>query len=83
MTALTDLGWDDRLRTEFEPYEAEGLTPARVGVQHRGVYILYSESGDLRAEASGRLSHDAAGAGEMPAVGDWRSEEHTSELQSR
>jgi ribosome biogenesis GTPase len=69
--ALDDFGWSDSHTTEFEPHALEGFLPARVAAQHRGVYILFSELGELRAEASGRLEHEAAGADEMPAVGDW------------
>jgi ribosome biogenesis GTPase len=68
---LQDLGWDDQREAEFEPHRAAGLTPGRVVVQHRGVYVVGTESGELRANAAGRLSHEAAGAGDLPAVGDW------------
>ena len=71
MYALQDLGWTDSHTTEFEPHAAEGLLPARVAAQHRGAYVLFSELGELRADTAGRLSHEAAGAGDLPAVGDW------------
>ena len=71
MYSLHALGWTDGHTTDFEPHAAAGLLPARVAAQHRGVYILFSELGELRAEAAGRLSHEAAGAGDLPAVGDW------------
>ena len=71
MYALQDLGWTDSHTTEFEPHAAEGRIPARVAAQHRGAYVVYSELGELRADTAGKLSHDAAGAGELPAVGDW------------
>jgi ribosome biogenesis GTPase / thiamine phosphate phosphatase len=69
--ALEDLGWTDSHTIEFEPHAAAGLVPARVAAQHRGVYIVFTELGELRAEPAGRLSHAAAGAGDLPAVGDW------------
>jgi ribosome biogenesis GTPase / thiamine phosphate phosphatase len=69
--ALPDLGWTDSHTIDFEPHAAAGHVPARVGAQHRGVYVLFSERGELRAETAGRLSHEAAGAGDLPAVGDW------------
>jgi ribosome biogenesis GTPase / thiamine phosphate phosphatase len=69
--ALQDLGWTDSHTTEFEPHAVEGYLPARVAAQHRGAYVLFTELGELRAETSGRLSHDASGAGDLPAVGDW------------
>ena len=71
MNALQDLGWNDQLATEFEPHSAAGLTPGRVVVQHRGVYVVLTEAGELRAGAAGRLSHEAGGSGDLPAVGDW------------
>ena len=69
--ALHDLGWTDSHTTEFEPHAAGGLLPARVAAQHRGAYVLFSELGELRADTAGRLSHEANGAGDLPAVGDW------------
>jgi ribosome biogenesis GTPase / thiamine phosphate phosphatase len=69
--ALQDLGWTDSHTIEFEPHAAAGLIPARVSAQHRGAYAVFSELGELRAETAGRLEHEAAGAGELPAVGDW------------
>ena len=70
MTALDELGWTDSHTLDFEPHAAEGLVPARVAVQHRGVLIVLSELGELKAVVAGRLSHEAA-AGDLPAVGDW------------
>ena len=71
MYALQDLGWTDSHTTEFEPHAAAGLVPARVAAQHRGSYSVFTELGELRAEPAGRLSHEASGAGDLPAVGDW------------
>jgi len=69
--ALQDLGWTDSHTTEFEPHRGAGLLPARVAAQHRGAYVLLTELGELRAELAGRLSHEANGAADLPAVGDW------------
>nr|MBA2296000.1 ribosome small subunit-dependent GTPase A [Actinomycetota bacterium] len=65
MYALQDLGWTASHTTDFEPHAAEGRIPARVAAQHRGAYVVYSELGELRADTAGRLSHEAAGAGEL------------------
>jgi ribosome biogenesis GTPase len=64
---LESLGWDESFADSFHPFEQDGLAPARVAVEHRIEYVLYSELGELRAELAGRLRH----AGEHPAVGDW------------
>ena len=65
--ALLHLGWSEDLQTEFEPFAEAGLAPARVGVEHRSAYVLYTDDGDLWAELAGRLRH----AGSRPTVGDW------------
>ncbi len=67
---LETLGWDDRWSGEFEPYRAAGLLPGRVAVQHRGAWDVLTEAHELRAEAAGRLRHEAAPA-DLPVVGDW------------
>ena len=87
MTALEALGWTESHTLDFEPHAAAGLVPARVAVQHRGVFVVLSELGELRAVAAGRLSHEAAGAGDLPAVGDWvaiapRLEEGSATIQA-
>jgi hypothetical protein len=52
---LEALGWDADWASPFEQLEDDKLIPARVAAQHRGVYILWSADGELRARASGRL----------------------------
>jgi ribosome biogenesis GTPase / thiamine phosphate phosphatase len=87
LTALEELGWTESHLLDFEPHAAAGLVPARVAVQHRGAFVVLSDLGELRAAAAGRLSHEAAGAGDLPAVGDWvaiapRLEEGTATIQA-
>ncbi len=66
---LERLGWNDEIARTFESI-APGLEPGRVAVQHRGVWGVVTERGDVLAEVTGRLRHDAA-PGELPVVGDW------------
>jgi len=68
---LERLGWDEFFAAAFEVHAAEGLLPGRVAVQHGGVYDVYTEIGELHAEPSGRLRHEATGSGELPAAGYW------------
>ena len=87
MYALQDLGWTDSHTTDFEAYAGNGHVPARVAAQHRGAYVLFTELGELRAETSGRLVHEAADAGDLPAVGDWvvaapRAEEQAATIHA-
>jgi ribosome biogenesis GTPase / thiamine phosphate phosphatase len=68
---LARLGWTPALEEQFAPYAADGLEPARVAVEHRGAYVLYTARGERHGELAGRLRHAAASRGDLPAVGDW------------
>ena len=68
---LVDLGWTPAFEEQFAPYAADGFEPARVAVEHRDAYVVYTARGERQAELSGRLRHAAAERGELPAVGDW------------
>jgi ribosome biogenesis GTPase / thiamine phosphate phosphatase len=66
---LYDLGWDDGFAAALEPYD--NCIPGRVSAQHRGEYDVLAEAGELRAQVSGRLRHEASSGADLPAVGDW------------
>ncbi len=68
---LAQLGWTPAFEEEFTPYAADGLEPARVTVEHRDAYVVYTVRGERPAELSGRLRHAAVERGDLPAVGDW------------
>ena len=67
---LRSYGWSERLQHDFTPFAAQGLVPARVIVQQRGLYRLAAESGELEGRISGRFAHEAA-EGAYPVTGDW------------
>ena len=73
---LEDLGWTDSHTLDFEPHAAAGLVPGRISEQHRGAYVVLLEAGEIRADSAGRLAHEAAGLGDLPAVGDWVAVAH-------
>ena len=68
---LEQYGWSDFFAQRFEPHAGAGLEPARVAVEHRCGYQVYSVHGELAAEVSGRFRHEAKSSGGFPAVGDW------------
>lgn len=68
---LQDLGWDERWSSHLEELEDEQLIPARVAAQHRGAYVVWTESGELSAEVAGKLRHQLEVGYPLPAVGDW------------
>ena len=68
---LAELGWGPFFETQFEPFREQGLSPARVAREERGLFVLYSEFGRLQAEVTGRMRHEAVSRADLPAVGDW------------
>jgi ribosome biogenesis GTPase len=49
----------------------EGLHLARVSVQHRDLYKVVTETGEIQAEISGKLGYIARDNSDYPVVGDW------------
>ncbi len=85
MRELDALGWRKYLAEDKPPELPDGCQVARVAIQHKTNYVLYSASGELRGEVSGKLFHMAGGQEELPAVGDWavinaRPEEHAATI---
>ncbi len=76
MPALEALGWDGHWSSTFEQAEDRNLIPARVAAQHRGEYTVWSEDGELRARAAGRLFYEHEVGEPIPAVGDWVTVAH-------
>jgi ribosome biogenesis GTPase len=68
---LNELGWDEQWARAFAPHAAAGLVPARVAIEFNYIYRLYAEAGELQAQHSGRLRHEAQGREQLSAVGDW------------
>ena len=76
MPALEALGWDGHWSSTFEQMEHDNLIPARVAAQHRGEYTVWSEDGELRARAAGKLFYEHEVGEPIPAVGDWVTVAH-------
>ena len=68
---LVELGWSAEWQLTLDGISHEGLSLARVAIQHRGGYGLLTAEGEQSAGISGRLRHEAATAAALPAVGDW------------
>ncbi|MEA4815387.1 MAG: ribosome small subunit-dependent GTPase A [Lachnospiraceae bacterium] len=56
---------------EKESVLHNGLYLARVSEQHRDLYKVISEEGELTASVSGKFVYSADGVMDFPAVGDW------------
>lgn len=68
---LVELGWSDEWQRLLDATPHDDLTVARVAIQHRGAYGLFTAAGAVDATISGRVRHAAASAAGLPAVGDW------------
>ncbi|NJL80204.1 MAG: ribosome small subunit-dependent GTPase A [Richelia sp. SM2_1_7] len=68
---LEYLGWNDFFADNFELLRQPNLTVARVAIEHRNSYILYSEIGEISGEVTGKFRHHAIQLEDFPAVGDW------------
>ena len=84
--SLIELGWGPDLAEHFQEHAAAGLVAGRIAVPNRGSYLVLTDDGELTAEISGKLRHEAA-PGELPAAGDWvavatRPEEGTGTIHA-
>lgn len=68
---LSKFGWDDFFGANFQPYGAGGFVAARVVLEYNHLYRVHAEQGELLADSSGRLRHEAASRADLPTVGDW------------
>ena len=68
---LAALGWTPRLDAALTALARPDLVPARVAAVHRGRLAMLSADGPLTGAPSGRMTHAAATAADLPAVGDW------------
>jgi ribosome biogenesis GTPase len=83
---LSLYGWTDDRQHGFARHAAQGLLPARVIEQQRGLYRVIAERGEFCATLSGRFAFEAA-PGDHPTAGDWvalalRAEEGAAAIQA-
>jgi ribosome biogenesis GTPase len=69
--ALLPFGWNDHFAQHFQPFRAHEYVPGRVSFQNQHLYRVYTEQGELLAEAAGKLRYEAVSTEDLPAVGDW------------
>ncbi len=69
---LTKLGWNADLDQQFVPYYAMGLVPARVAVEDKLFFRVWTDAAELLAQVSGKCVHEARRSNsKFPKVGDW------------
>jgi ribosome biogenesis GTPase / thiamine phosphate phosphatase len=68
---LKSLGWNQTFEEAFKAYENQLLVPGRISVEHKGLYDVLTEHGELLGEITGKIRFNATGRHDYPAVGDW------------
>src|SRR6266481_5520651 len=69
---LTKLGWNSDLNQQFAPHYAKGLVPARVAVEDKLFFRVWTADRELLAQVSGKCVHEARRSNsKFPKVGDW------------
>ena len=71
MWSLETLGWNEGFARAFEPFVREHVLPGRVALEHKHIYGVFTERGELLSKVAGSLRHRATTSVEYPAVGDW------------
>lgn len=71
VTDLTIFGWNEFFETNFESYARNNYSRGRVALEHKNSFRVYTQQGDVLAEISGKLRHEAVNRSPLPAVGDW------------
>ena len=69
---LTKLGWNAERDEQFAPHLAKGFIPARVAVEDKHFYRVWTADAEITAQITGKLIHEARGDhAKLPKVGDW------------
>jgi ribosome biogenesis GTPase len=69
---LKKLGWNPSREEQFAPHRAKGFVPARVAVEDKLHYRIWTADAELVAQVTGKIIHEARGNhSKLPKVGDW------------
>ncbi|TLS35059.1 ribosome small subunit-dependent GTPase A [Pseudalkalibacillus caeni] len=69
---LKQLGWNDFFAAAAAEYNTDQpFTVGRVSLEHKRLYRILTEHGELLGEVSGKFRHTASEREDFPAVGDW------------
>lgn len=69
---LTRLGWNAERDKQFAPHLARGFVPARVAVEDKHFYRVWTTDAELSAQVTGKFIHESRRDHSiLPKVGDW------------
>ncbi|TPG82507.1 ribosome small subunit-dependent GTPase A [Brevibacillus laterosporus] len=68
---LKTLGWNQHFEQHFASYTDPTFIVGRVTLEHKRIYRVMTEGGELLAEISGKMRYQAFDREDYPAIGDW------------
>jgi ribosome biogenesis GTPase / thiamine phosphate phosphatase len=69
---LVAMGLTENLKKEFKRLKQnDEMILGRVALEHKRMYRVWTEHGELLCEVTGKFSFDAVNREDYPAVGDW------------
>src|ERR1041385_4822177 len=71
VTGLTTLGLDEFFESNFKSLAGPHHTCGRVALEQKNLFRVYTQHGEMLAQISGKLRHEAVNRTDLPAVGDW------------
>lgn len=64
-------GFNTFFKDAFSAYVEKEFQMGRVALEHKRMYRVWTENGEVLCEVSGKFSFDASSREDYPAVGDW------------
>lgn len=68
---IESFGWNKFFEQHFAEYLDSGFIPARISQEHRNIYRIICNEGELSAEVSGKYRYQTSEKTNFPSVGDW------------
>jgi ribosome biogenesis GTPase len=71
MYNLIQLGWNEFFENQFKAYSSKNFIPARISAENKQRYFLFTETGELTGEVTGKLLYTSETSSQLPKTGDW------------
>lgn len=68
---LQTIGYNQFFEQEFSAFETNQVIVGRIALEHKHMYRVLTEHGELLCEISGKFVFQAEKREDYPAVGDW------------
>ncbi len=68
---LRQMGWNEFFEASFHQFAEQGYVPGRAVLEYNQFFRVLTDRGEMLAEITGKLKHEAQRRADLPAVGDW------------